>query len=71
MACLLDTNIAIRLRDCDPDITAGIAALDDAVIMSIVTRVELEGGVYRHPARLVTMHASDFAGIVGLEVESW
>jgi tRNA(fMet)-specific endonuclease VapC len=27
-----------------------VAALDEAVLMSIVTRVELEGGVYREPA---------------------
>ena len=49
MACLIDTNIAIQLRDGDPTIASRIAALDDAIVMSIVTRVELEGGVYRHP----------------------
>jgi predicted nucleic acid-binding protein len=47
MACLLDTDVAIHLRDGDPSVTAKVAALDDAVLMSIVTRVELEGGVYR------------------------
>ena len=128
MACLIDTNIAIQLRDGDPTIASRIAALDDAIVMSIVTRVELEGGVYRHPvdapvrrarldailsaipvlafddsaaaaygaivaqagysrrklldrmiaaqaivhrARLVTMNASDFSDIIGLELESW
>ena len=42
-----------------------LAALDDAVLMSVVTRVELEGGVYRSPeftavrrARLDTMLAA-------------
>ena len=50
MAYLLDTDVAIHLRDGDPDIAERIAALDDAVLMSIVTRVELEGGVYREPA---------------------
>lgn len=50
MAYLLDTNVAIHLRDGDPTITAKIAALDDAILMSIVTRVELEGGVYRDAA---------------------
>src|SRR5882672_9307066 len=49
MACLLDTDVAIHLRDGDPDVTGKVAALDDAVLMSIVTRVELEGGVYREP----------------------
>ncbi len=50
MAYLLDTDVAIHLRDGDPAVTAKVAALDDAVLMSIVTRVELEGGVYREPA---------------------
>jgi predicted nucleic acid-binding protein len=50
MAHLLDTNVAIHLRDGDPAIMARVAALDDAVLMSIATRVELEGGVYREPA---------------------
>ena len=50
MACLLDTNVAIYLRDGDPAISANIAALDDAILLSIVTRVELEGGVHRDAA---------------------
>lgn len=49
MAWLLDTNVAIHLRDGDVALTDRIAALDGAVLMSIVTRVELEGGVYRDP----------------------
>jgi tRNA(fMet)-specific endonuclease VapC len=51
MAFLLDTDIAIHLRDGDATIVDKVAALDDAVLMSIVTRVELEGGVYREPAQ--------------------
>ena len=50
MAFLLDTDVAIHLRDGDAAITAKVSALDDAVLMSIVTRAELEGGVYREPA---------------------
>jgi tRNA(fMet)-specific endonuclease VapC len=53
MAFMLDTDVAIRLRDADPTVTEKVAALDGAVLMSIVTRVELEGGVYREP-----LHAS-------------
>ena len=49
MAFLIDTNVAIHLRDGDAMVTAKIAALEAAVLMSIVTRVELEGGVYREP----------------------
>ncbi|HEY2659015.1 MAG TPA: PIN domain-containing protein [Caulobacteraceae bacterium] len=50
MAFLLDTNVAIYLRDGDPAVTTRVAALDGAILMSVVTRVELEGGVYREPA---------------------
>lgn len=57
MACLLDTNVAIHLRDGDPAITAKVAALQDAVLMSIVTRVELEGGVYRDPRNAAVRRA--------------
>jgi predicted nucleic acid-binding protein len=47
---ILDTNIAIHLRDGDPEVTAKVAALEGAVLLSIISRVELEGGVYREPA---------------------
>jgi predicted nucleic acid-binding protein len=49
VAFLLDTNVAIR--DGDPAVTQKVAALKGAVLISIVTRVELEGGVYREPAQ--------------------
>ena len=52
MTYLLETNIAIYLRDGDPAITAKVSTLDGAVLMSIISRVELEGGVYREPAGL-------------------
>jgi tRNA(fMet)-specific endonuclease VapC len=48
---LLDTNILIHLRDGDPAITGKVAGLEGAILMSIVSRVELEGGVYRDPAQ--------------------
>jgi predicted nucleic acid-binding protein len=50
VAFLLDTDVAIHLRDGDPETTDKVAALDDVVLISIVTRVELEGGVYRESA---------------------
>ncbi|MGE3302343.1 MAG: PIN domain-containing protein [Hyphomonadaceae bacterium] len=50
MPYLLDTNVAIHLRDGDPVVTQKIATLDDAALLSVVTRVELEGGVYRETA---------------------
>ncbi len=57
MAFLIDSDVAIHLRDGDPAVTSAIAALDDAVVMSIVTRVELEGSVYRDPAHAATRRA--------------
>lgn len=50
MAYVLDTNVAIHLRDGDGAVTRKVAALEGAVLLSIVTRVELEGGVYRELA---------------------
>jgi tRNA(fMet)-specific endonuclease VapC len=50
MPYLLDTNIAIYLRDGNPEIVARLRKLDDAPAMSLVTLIELEGGVYAKPA---------------------
>lgn len=49
MAKLIDTNVAIHLRDGDADIIDRVAAFDAPPAMSIVTRIELEGGVYAKP----------------------
>lgn len=46
---LLDTSIAIGLRDDDRAIVARAEALGPGLALSIITRVELEGGVYRDP----------------------
>jgi predicted nucleic acid-binding protein len=46
---MLDTNVAIHLRDRDLTIMRKVAALDDAAMISIITRVELEGGVHIDP----------------------
>jgi tRNA(fMet)-specific endonuclease VapC len=57
MSWLLDTNVAIHLRDGDTGITDRVLALDGAVLLSVVTRVELEGGVYREPAHAAVRRA--------------
>lgn len=57
MAYVLDTSVAIHLRDGDAAVTARVAALDGAVLMSVVTRVELEGGVHREPAHAAVRRA--------------
>ncbi len=57
MAYLIDTNVAIRVRDGDTVTMKRVAALGDAVLMSVVTRVELEGGVYRDPSQAAVRRA--------------
>ncbi len=51
MAYVIDTNVAIHLRDGDPVVSAKIAELDGVVLLSIITQIELEGGVYRDPTQ--------------------
>ena len=46
MAFLLDTSIAIYLREGLPDIVSRVVALPQKPFLSVVSRVELEGGVY-------------------------
>ena len=50
MAWLLDTCIAIDLRDSRGDIVSRITALPIRPLLSAITKVELEGGVYADPA---------------------
>lgn len=57
MAYLLDARVVIHLRDGDPGVTERVAGLDGAVLMSIITRVELEGGVHREPAQAALRRA--------------
>ncbi len=50
MLTILDTNIAIRLRDGDEESLRRVSARPGTSAFSTVTRVELEGGVYKEPA---------------------
>jgi tRNA(fMet)-specific endonuclease VapC len=52
LAYLLDANVAIHLRDGDETVTSQVAALEGAILLSVISRVELEGGVYRNPAQV-------------------
>ena len=47
MAALIDTSVAIYVRDGHEGVAAKVAELAAAPSISVVTRVELEGGVYR------------------------
>lgn len=52
MGLLLDTSVAILLRD---DVVAAksfLSTLDERPVLSAITKVELEGGVYARPELL-------------------
>jgi predicted nucleic acid-binding protein len=49
---LLDTSVAIHLRDGDVRVTGKILGAGEPLLLSIVTRIELEGGVYRDPMQI-------------------
>ena len=49
MARLLDTSIAVLLRDADTEADDRVNALDDLPLLSVITQVELEGGVVAKP----------------------
>ncbi len=45
MSALIDTNVAIHLRDRNPEVLARVAAISESLSLSIVSRVELESGL--------------------------
>lgn len=51
MNWLLDTNVLIALRDGEPLVRATVAELEGPAGLSIISVVELEGGVYTDPAQ--------------------
>src|ERR1700761_7507104 len=50
MPYIIDTNIAIHLRDGDREVGRRIFDRGDAPAISLITLVELEGGVHANPA---------------------
>ena len=49
MSFLIDTNVAILLRDGNVDVARQMAELDGPPVLSMITRIELENGIYREP----------------------
>ena len=49
MSFLIDTNFAIHLRDGNADVARQMAELDGPPVLSMITRIELENGIYREP----------------------
>ena len=52
MAVLIDTDVAIHLRDGEPSVRLHLDTLTGPPRISAITRVELENGVYRHPSEV-------------------
>lgn len=50
MAFLLDSDVAIHLRDQHPDIVRRVSNLGERPYLSIVSQVELENGIYKNEA---------------------
>jgi predicted nucleic acid-binding protein len=55
---LIDTNIAIYLRDVEPTIASRVERLPVTPSISILTWVELEAGVHRDPANAAKRRAN-------------
>ena len=55
---LIDTDVAIHIRDRVPAVLAAVFALDAPYSLSILTRVELENGVVRQPDLAVARRAA-------------
>ncbi len=49
MGYLIDTDVAIFMRDRHPDVLDAITRIGSRPFLSVVTQVELEGGVYARP----------------------
>ena len=52
---LIDTNVAIHLRDGDDSIEQKMATLEGGLFLSVVSLVELQGGLYRDPTQTERM----------------
>lgn len=52
MTTLIDTNIAIHLRDGEAGVIARLGALRELPQISVITRIELEGGIVTGPPEI-------------------
>lgn len=68
MAFLLDTSVAILLRDGDRATQQRLLSLNEAPAISVVTRVELEGGVHARPEVAQQRRAAVDAILADLQV---
>ena len=69
MSYLLDTNVVIHLRDGHPGVRNRLTALTGPFVVSIITRVELEGGVLRDAGQAALRRARLDAILASLQVQ--
>lgn len=65
---MIDTNVAVHLRDKSAEVVERVAALREIPVISIITLVELEGGVNREPNRAVVRRKRLNAFLTGMTV---
>jgi tRNA(fMet)-specific endonuclease VapC len=65
---LLDSNVVIHVRDGDPDIRNRVAGLSGDVSISVISRVELEGGVVKDPSQTARRRARLDAFVSNVQV---
>ena len=58
MSFLIDTDVVIHLRDGNADVARQMAELDGPPVLSMITRIELENGIYREPEWAGTRRAN-------------
>lgn len=68
MAWILDTCIAIDLRDSRGDTVSRVTSLPTRPLISAITKVELEGGVYADPLHTSRRRRALDAVLVSLEI---
>lgn len=68
MAYLIDTNIAIHARDGHERVLEALLRHDGHVVLSVLSVVELQRGLYTNPARSTLRRARTDALLKGLPV---
>ena len=64
MGYLIDTNVAIHIRDEDQQVVDRVDQLDRVPLISIMSLVELEAGVFRNP-ELISIRRSVLDVVLG------
>ena len=79
MSFLIDTNVVIHLRDGDEGVFRKMADLDALPAIAMITRIELENGLYRDPELTdllrpnlaVILHRTDVIDFGNMEFEAY